>query len=118
MRILDELGREVTFPGYRKGRLVPDRALVCCHEAVPEQKEEFHFEVVKEYPGGGREVRRIIDRPGIPAQPAWDEFEEILRYIPYTPAELSLATDRAADTDALLLDHELRLTILELGGSL
>lgn len=117
MRILDELGREVAFPGYRKGRLVPDRVLVCCHEAVPEQKEEFHYQVVKEFPNGGREVRRIIDRPGIPAKPAWEEFEEILRYVPYTPAEKCLATDRAADTDALLLDHELRLTVLELGGS-
>lgn len=118
MRILDELGREIPFPGYRKGRLVPDRVLVCCHEAVPEQKEEFHFEVAREFPNGGREVRKIIDRPGIPAKPAWEEFEEILRYVPYTPAEKCLATDRAADTDALLLDHELRLTLLELGGSL
>lgn len=118
MRILDEQGREIPFPGYRKGRLVPDRVLVRCHEAVPEQKEEFHYAVVKEYPGGGREVRRIIDRPAVPAKPAWEEFEEILRYVPYTPAELSLATDRAADTDGLLLEHELRLTLLELGGSL
>ena len=91
---------------------------VRCHEAAPEQKEKFHYALVKEYPGGGREVRKIIDQPALPAKPAWEEFEQILRYIPYTPAELALATDRAADTDAMLLDHELRLALLELGGSL
>ena len=37
--------------------------LVRCHEAAPEQKEKFHYAVVKEYPGGGREVRKIIDQP-------------------------------------------------------
>ena len=30
-----------------------------------------HYETVAEYPNGGRDVRKVIDVPGVPAQAAW-----------------------------------------------
>ena len=48
-----------------------------------------HYETVAEYPGGGRDVRKVIDVPGVPAQAAWTEQVPVQRYIRYTEEELA-----------------------------
>lgn len=58
------------------------------HDAVEGVQERWHYEVVKEYPNGGKEVQKVIDVPGVKAQPAWDEEIPIQIYIPYTREEL------------------------------
>lgn len=96
MRIFNESGIEIETPDLEKGYLKNDRLLIMHHEAVEAVEEVGHFEVVAEYPNGGRDVEWIIDTPGVEAAAAWDEYEEILRYIPYTEAELKLqAFERA-----------------------
>lgn len=54
-------------------------------EAVP---EVWHYEVIAEYPNGGKDVRKVIDVPGVEAQDAWDEEIPIQIYVPYTHEEL------------------------------
>ena len=51
------------------------------------------------------------------AKDAWDEYETVQRYIPYTDEELEAmnAPSHQDDMDGMLIDHELRLTMLELG---
>ena len=58
------------------------------HEAVDGVPEKWHYETVKEFKGGGKEVRRVIDVPGVTAREAWDEETQVLIYHPYTQAEL------------------------------
>lgn len=58
------------------------------HPAVEGVEEEWHWETVAEYPNGGRDVRRVIDVPGVMAQEAWVEEVPIQVYIPYTQEEL------------------------------
>ena len=58
------------------------------HEAVEGVQEKWHYEVVKEYPNGGKEVQKVIDVPGVPAQDAWNEEIPIQIYVPYTQEEL------------------------------
>ena len=80
-------------------------------------------------------MRKVIDREGIPAQSAWTEQVPVRRYIRYTAEELAaqeevrkkqnereklpetVADLQAAqsDTDAMVVDHEYRMTMLELG---
>ena len=58
---------------------------------IPEQKaveKVWHYEVVAEYPNGGKDLKEVIDVEGKPYIPAHTEREEILVYIPYTEAEL------------------------------
>ena len=58
---------------------------------IPEQlavEEEFHYEVIKEYPTGGKDVKKVIDVEGKPYIAAHTETEEIQVYIPFTDAEL------------------------------
>ena len=134
MKILDETGAVVENPDLTLGYLVDDTEPVE-HPSVEGVDEVSHYETVAEYPNGGRDVRKVIDVPGVPAQAAWTEQVPVQRYIRYTAEELAaqeeerkkqeakdklpetVAALRAAlaDADALNLDQDYRLTLLELG---
>lgn len=88
MRILDHKNQEITNPDLSAGRLVPENVFVCHHEAVQEVAEQFHMAVKTIYPNGGRDMEKVIDVVYVPAKEAWDEYENILRYILFTPEEL------------------------------
>lgn len=90
MRILDQQNNELEFPDMEKGRLENDRILVAHHEAVEAVEAVGHWETVAEYDNGGKDVEWIVDVPGVEACEAWDEYEDILRYIPFTETELKL----------------------------
>ena len=47
------------------------------------------LETVAEYPSGGRDVQKIIDRPGVQAQEEWVEQVPIQKYVRYTAEELA-----------------------------
>ena len=52
-------------------------------------EEQWHWETVTEYPNGGRDVQKIVDRPGIQAQEEWVEQVPIQKYVRYTAEELA-----------------------------
>ena len=134
MKIIDENGAALENPDLTLGWLRDETEAVehPAQEGVPELS---HYETVAEYPNGGKDVRKIIDREGIPARDAWTEQVPIQRYILYTDEELAeqeaerkkqaerealpetvKALQAAlADADALNLDQDYRLTLLELG---
>ena len=58
------------------------------HEAVEGVTEVWHYETVAEYPNGGKDVRKVVDVPGVEAQAEWDEEIPIQIYVPYTQEEL------------------------------
>lgn len=89
MRILDENGTELTSPDLEQGHLVEERILIAHHPATQAVPEQWHYETIAEYPGGGKDVEKVVDVPGTAARAAWDEYETILRYTPYTPEELA-----------------------------
>lgn len=91
MRILDQNGIEMleTDVDYEKGYLVKENIFVCHHEAVEAVVEEGHWETIREYPNGGKDVDWIIDVEAVEAKEAWDEYEDILRYTLYTSEELA-----------------------------
>ena len=88
MKILDETGAVVENPDLTLGYLVDDTEPVE-HPAVEGVEEVSHYETVAEYPNGGRDVRKVIDVPGVPAQAAWTEQVPVQRYIRYTEEELA-----------------------------
>ena len=134
MKIIDENGAAIENPDLTLGYLVDDTEPVE-HPAVEGVEEVSHYETVTEYPGGGRDVQRVVDVPGVPAQAAWTEQMPVQRYIRYTAEELAAqeearkkqeAKDKLpetvaalnaalADADALNLDQDYRMTLLELG---
>lgn len=133
MKILDETGAVVENPDLTLGYLTDDTEEIT-HPAVEGVEEQWHWETVTEYPNGGRDVQKIVDRPGIQAQEEWVEQVPIQRYIRYTAEELAAQEEARkkaeareklpetvaalqaalADADALNLDQDYRLTLLEL----
>lgn len=121
MKIFDSNNVEIESPNLSLGYLTEDKILIAHHEAVEAIEEQWHYETVAEYPNGGKDVAKVIDAPGAEAQDAWDEYEIIQRYVPYTEEELAVMEEARNkptpqdDADAMMIDHEYRLTILELG---
>ena len=89
MRILDENNVEITSPDLSLGHLVEEEVFVAHHPAVEEVPEQWHYEIIKEYPGGGRDVVKVVEVPWVEAKAAWDEYETIKRYVPYTEEDLA-----------------------------
>lgn len=58
------------------------------HYAVECVNEVWHYETVAEYPNGGKDIRKVVDVPGVEAHAAWDEEIPIQIYVPYTKEEL------------------------------
>lgn len=52
-------------------------------------EEVFHYETIREYKNGGKDVEKVIDVEGKPYVPAHTETEAIQIYIPYTEEELA-----------------------------
>lgn len=89
MRIFDENNNLLDSYDETKGYLKTDRLFVCHHEAVEAVAEEGHWETIAEYPNGGKDVDWIVDVPGVEAKEAWDEYEDVYRFIPFTVKELA-----------------------------
>lgn len=92
------------------GYLKYDKIFKEHHEAVPEisaitvemkiaeitasggKVEEIggkQYEVIEEFPNGGKTVEEIKETPAIPVKEAYDEYEDIKVYIPYTTEQLA-----------------------------
>lgn len=99
MKIIDETGAVVENPDLTLGYLTADTEEVT-HPAVEGVEEQWHWETVTEYPNGGRDVRKVIDVPGVPAQAAWTEQVPVQRYIRYTAEELAAQEEERKKQEA------------------
>ena len=105
MKIFDEsLTTELNNHDLEKGRLEPARHLVEHHEAV---ERVFHLEVMEgtvslENPKGLRhEVEDVAPKA------AWDEWEDVQKYVPYTEEELAkIAADKKAEEERKATEAE------------
>ena len=88
MKIIDETGAIIENPDLTLGYLVGDTEPLE-HPAAEGVEEVSHYETVAEYPNGGRDVRKVIDTPGVAAKAAWIEQVPIQRYVRYTAEELA-----------------------------
>lgn len=86
MKIYDaSLKTELQSPDLSRGKLESARRVTVHHEAVPAsvRREVMADTITTDCPNG---LRQEITTP---AQDAWDEYEEVRRYVPYTDAELA-----------------------------
>lgn len=100
MKIIDSNGVEIANPDLTKGYLKQETQTVH-HDAVAGVEEVSHYET-ETLPDGtpaiyydadgrekGRDVRKVVDVPGVVAQNAYDEEVEVQRYVLYTAEELA-----------------------------
>lgn len=107
MRVFDKTKTvELTEYDLTKGYLKTD----VIETEMPEQvatEEQYHYEVVKVYANGGKDVKKVIDVEGKPYIPAHVEKEEIQVYITYTGKELE---QMSAQREIAELETRLRET--------
>ena len=87
MEIYNESMERIENPDVSIGYLTASTRTLH-HEAIEGVDEVYHYEVVAEYPNGGKDVKKVIDVPGVKARDAWDEEIEIQIYHLYTQEEL------------------------------
>lgn len=100
---------------FELGYLKDDKLIVNHHEATPFKRGRTAIEIAQElksqdvgieigfdgnpyrivtrYDDGGTDVEPIMDEPDTPAQDAYNEYEDIQVYVPYTAAELKKIAD-------------------------
>lgn len=98
MRVVDQEGTEIQDPDLSAGYLKDDMVLIEHHEAVEAVEPVYENQLVAEYDNGGRLYKRVLVTPGTPGSEAWDEYESVLVYVPYTEEELREIQD-AADAE-------------------
>ena len=99
MKIIDENGAAIETPDLTLGYLVGSTEEVT-HPAVEGVEEQWHWETVTEYPNGGRDVQKVVDRPGVKAQEEWVEQVPIQKYVRYTAEELAAQEQAKKDAEA------------------
>lgn len=99
MKIIDETGAVLESPDMTLGWLADDTEPLE-HPAQEAVAEVSHYETVAEYPSGGKDVRKVVDVPGIPAREAWTEQVPIKRYIRYTAEELAAQEQARKEQEA------------------
>lgn len=95
MEIYNEQMERIENPDLNLGWL-EDTFRTVHHEAIEAVEEIWHYEVIAEYEGGGKDVVRVIDMPGVEGRDAWDEEIPIQIYHPYTEEELRDMQEAAA----------------------
>lgn len=114
MKIIDSNGSPIEAPDLTKGYLKPETQTIH-HDAVAGVEEVSHYETIREYPNGGKDVKKVVDVKAVSAQEAYDEEVEVQRYVLYTAEELA-AEEKArkeAEEKAQLPTAEERLAALE-----
>ena len=99
MKIIDENGAAIENPDLTLGYLTGSTEEIT-HPAVEGVEEQWHWETVTEYPNGGKDVQKIVDRPGVEAQAAWTEQVPIQKYIRYTAEELAAQEEARKKAEA------------------
>lgn len=114
MKIIDNNGAEITNPDLALGYLTASTEEIT-HPAVEGVEEQWHWETVTEYPNGGKDVQKVVDRPGVQAQEEWVEQVPIQKYIRYTAEELAAQAEarEKAEQQAKLPTTDERLAALE-----
>lgn len=113
--------QELTEYDLTLGKLVKDKLFVAHHEAVAavaaqtveekvaayqaegqsvEQHNGTYYLVVAQYPNGGKDIAEIFPTEASPAKDAYDEYEDIYVYTPYTETELAAIAANKAISEA------------------
>ena len=109
MKVYDEAGQLLaSVPDLKKGWLENTQRLVKHH---PAQEEKSRVEVM---PGTTSLRHLVIDQP---ARDAWDEYEDVQVYHPYTPEELAERNKPTLEQRVEAAETALLEVMLKQGGT-
>lgn len=88
---MQELNKEEL--DFELGFLKADKRLIAHHDAVTAREAVYADRIVEEE-NGGISVYKDLVTPAVEAKEAWDEYEDIQLYVPYTEEELKERADK------------------------
>lgn len=88
---MQELNKEEL--DFELGFLKADKLLIAHHDAVTAREAVYADRIVEEE-NGGISVYKDLVTPAVEAKEAWDEYEDIQLYVPYTEEELKERADK------------------------
>lgn len=89
MKVYNENKTQILeYYDLKKGYLKDDTITVHIDEVLP-VKEVYHYEVLRSYANGGKDVRKVIDVPAVAGVEEHDEIQAVKVFIPYTEEELN-----------------------------
>lgn len=105
MRIFNEnKTRELLSYDKNLGYLKSDKLFIKHHEEQPYIADKGHYETIKEYENGGKDVKFIIYEKGQEYNAAYDEYEDIYVFVPYT--EIELMQNKIIELKSLLAETD------------
>lgn len=89
MRVFNqEKTQELTNYDLSKGYLKQDKLIIAFHPEQKAKEGSYHIEE-KNYPNGGKSIEKVWDILPTPYKKAYEEYEDIQVYVPYTEKELA-----------------------------
>lgn len=89
MKIFNEAKTmQLQSPDLEKGYLIYEKIQTGLTQAIVEVQEKGHYEVEREYPNGGKDMRWVVDVPYVAPKASQPIFEDIKVYIPYSAQDL------------------------------
>ena len=73
MKIFDENGILIKNPDLEKGQLVRHEKPIV-HRYKVTVEEQGHYETIKEYPNGGKDVEWVVE---VPEEGHWETYDEV-----------------------------------------
>ena len=106
MRYIDENGNFIPKPDPSSGLGEEKQIFIAHHDAEEEVPDIGHYKVVAEYPNGGKDVEWIVDVPGRPYIPAWDEYETVILWHFFKPpsADRNYTAGELATIDGVMYE--------------
>ena len=89
MRTVTTDGTEVQSPDLELGFVEQGKLFVQHHDETPYVPAQYTEELVEEYDNGGKLYKTVETSPEVPYQPAWDEYEDVYFYYPYSEEQLA-----------------------------
>lgn len=86
---------QIMYPDLERGYLVDDVIQIGETAAVVEVEEQGHYEIEKEYPNGGKDLKWVVDVKYVAPTPSEPILENVKIYIPYTFAEIKAKKEQA-----------------------
>ena len=87
MKIYDINDKLIENPDLEKGHIENEKKTIH-HDAIQAVEEQYHYETLRTYPNGGKDVKKVIDVNEVKHKDAYDEEVDIQRYILFTEEEL------------------------------
>lgn len=114
MKVYDESGALLAeIPDLTKGELRVEKRLAAHHPATEGTPAVQHLEPME----GAPELRHwVTDKPAVPAQGAWDEYEDVQVYRLYTPEELAERNRPTLEQRVEVAEAALLEVMLKQGG--